>query len=85
MPGAIGNESRHERLVIERISRSRNYDMGELTDKIKGSANKATGKAKQAIGKATDNEKLQAEGVVQETAGGLQKAKGSAKGAINKM
>ena len=31
--------------------------MGELTDKIKGSANEAAGNVKQAVGKATDNER----------------------------
>lgn len=39
--------------------------MGELTDKAKGLANEAVGNVKQAIGKATDNERLRAEGEVQ--------------------
>ena len=36
--------------------------MGELTEKAKGLANEAAGNTKQAIGKATDNERLRAEG-----------------------
>lgn len=56
--------------------------MGEFTDKAKGVANEAVGKVKQAIGDATDRPDVQAEGVAQETAGDLQKAKGSVKGAL---
>jgi uncharacterized protein YjbJ (UPF0337 family) len=56
--------------------------MGEFTDKAKGVANEAIGNAKQAIGKATDNEKLQAEGIVQEGKGEAQKVSGSVKGAL---
>ncbi|HCB78700.1 MAG TPA: CsbD family protein, partial [Erythrobacter sp.] len=36
--------------------------MGELTDKIKGSANEAAGNVKQAVGKATDNERMVVDG-----------------------
>jgi uncharacterized protein YjbJ (UPF0337 family) len=39
-----------------------------FTDKIKNKAEELTGKAKQTIGDATGNERLQAEGQVQETA-----------------
>ena len=56
--------------------------MGELIDKAKGYANEAAGKVKQAIGDATDNEKLQGEGLAQEAKGDLQKAKGAVKGAL---
>lgn len=56
--------------------------MGELIDKAKGYANEAAGNTKQAIGKATDNDKLQAEGLAQEAKGDLQKAKGAVKGAF---
>ena len=37
--------------------------MGATTDKIKGAANEAIGKAKQGIGEATGSERLQGEGV----------------------
>lgn len=57
--------------------------MGELIDKAKGYANEAAGKTKQAIGKATDNDKLQAEGLAQEAKGDLQKGVGAVKGAFN--
>ncbi len=39
-----------------------------FTDKAKNKAEELTGKAKQGIGEATDNERLYAEGAAQETA-----------------
>ncbi|GEO98946.1 CsbD family protein [Methylobacterium haplocladii] len=58
--------------------------MSSTTDKIKGLANEAAGNVKQGIGKATDNEKLQAEGKAQELKGEAQKTVGDAKdGASN--
>lgn len=56
--------------------------MGELKDRAKGLANEAAGNAKQAIGKATGNETLRAEGVVQERKGEAQQLKGRVKGAL---
>ncbi len=53
--------------------------MGSTTDKIKGTANEAIGKAKQSLGDATDNERLEGEGVIQEMKGKGQKAVGDAK------
>ncbi|MGJ4952028.1 CsbD family protein [Bradyrhizobium sp. HKCCYLS20291] len=53
--------------------------MGSTTDKIKGAANEAIGKAKQGIGEATGNERLQGEGAIQEVKGKGQKAMGDAK------
>jgi uncharacterized protein YjbJ (UPF0337 family) len=53
--------------------------MGATTDKIKGAANEAMGKAKQCIGEATGSERLQGEGAVQEIKGKGQKAVGDAK------
>jgi uncharacterized protein YjbJ (UPF0337 family) len=38
--------------------------MGEVTDKLKAAGNKAAGSVREAVGKATDNEKLIAEGEV---------------------
>lgn len=56
--------------------------MGELTDKAKGLANEAAGNIKQAVGKATDNDKLQAEGIAQERKGEAQQVAGKVKGAL---
>ena len=53
--------------------------MGSTTDKVKGATNEAIGKAKQGIGEATGNERLQGEGVIQEVKGKGQKALGDAK------
>jgi uncharacterized protein YjbJ (UPF0337 family) len=55
--------------------------MGSTSDKIKGTANEAIGKAKQGIGEATGSERLQGEGAVQEVKGKGQKAMGDAKDA----
>ncbi|HEY0330202.1 MAG TPA: CsbD family protein [Rhodopseudomonas sp.] len=56
--------------------------MGSTTDKIKGAANEAIGKAKQGIGEAVGNERLQGEGALQEAKGHGQKAVGDAKEAV---
>ena len=53
--------------------------MGSTSDKIKGTANEAIGKAKQGIGEATGSDRLQGEGVIQEVKGKTQKAVGDAK------
>ena len=53
--------------------------MGSTTDKIKGNANEAIGKAKQGIGEATGSDRLKGEGAVQEIKGKGQKAVGDAK------
>ena len=55
--------------------------MGSTTDKIKGTANEAIGKAKQGIGEATGSERLKGEGVIQEVKGKGQQAMGDAKDA----
>ncbi len=52
--------------------------MGELTDKIKGTANEAIGKAKQQ----SDDPATKAEGDAQETKGAFQNLKGDVKGAF---
>ncbi|GHH15999.1 CsbD family protein [Sphingomonas sp. AAP5] len=56
--------------------------MGELTDKLNAAGNKIAGNVKEAIGKATDNEKLVAEGEAQQLKGTAQDVKGSVKGAL---
>ena len=53
--------------------------MSSATDKIKGMANEAAGNIKQAVGRATDNEKLEAEGFAQERKGEAQQVVGEAK------
>jgi uncharacterized protein YjbJ (UPF0337 family) len=56
--------------------------MGSTTDKMKGYANEAAGKAKQGVGKVTGNDKMRAEGAAQEVKGDTQKTVGKVKGAI---
>jgi len=53
--------------------------MGATSDKIKGTANEAMGKAKQKIGEATGSERLEGEGAIQEVKGKGQEALGDAK------
>ena len=53
--------------------------MGATADKIKGATNEAIGKAKQGLGEATSDERLEGEGVLQEVKGKGQKAMGDAK------
>lgn len=56
--------------------------MGEFTDKAKGIANEMTGKAKQAIGRGSDDPRLEADGAGQEAKGHVQQAVGNAKGKV---
>ena len=56
--------------------------MGEFTDKLDAAGNKIAGSVKEAIGKATGNEKLEAEGDAQKLKGSAQDVKGSVKGAL---
>lgn len=51
---------------------------------IKGATQKGVGAVKEAAGKATNNEKLQAEGVADKTAGSAKEAVGKAKDAVHK-
>jgi uncharacterized protein YjbJ (UPF0337 family) len=53
--------------------------MGATTDKVKGTANEAIGKAKQGVGGAVGSDKLQGEGAIQEVKGNGQQALGDAK------
>jgi uncharacterized protein YjbJ (UPF0337 family) len=53
--------------------------MGSMTDKIKGAANEAVGKAKQGAGEAVGSDRMQGEGAAQELKGKGQKAVGDAK------
>ena len=56
--------------------------MSSTGDKIKGMANEAVGNVKQAVGKATDNDRLRAEGKAQELKGEAQQTVGKAKDAV---
>ncbi|AXB78592.1 CsbD family protein [Novosphingobium sp. P6W] len=56
--------------------------MGEFTDKASAAGNKIAGNLKEAVGKATDNERLEAEGKAQQLKGTGQDVKGSVKGAL---
>ena len=56
--------------------------MGEFTDKVKAAGNKIAGEAKEAIGKATHNDEMTAEGQAQQVKGAGQDVKGSIKGAL---
>lgn len=50
-------------------------------DEIKGAGNRAKGAIKEAVGKATDNRKLQAEGKMDKARGHVQDKVGKAKDA----
>ena len=52
--------------------------MGSTTDKASGIANQAAGKVKEAAGKATGSEKLEAEGLAQRAKGKGEKLAGDA-------
>ncbi|MDB5998280.1 MAG: hypothetical protein JWP42_5416 [Pseudomonas sp.] len=58
--------------------------MSSTGDKAKGMANEAVGNIKQGVGKATGNDKMRAEGVVQEKKGEAQQAVGKVKDAVKK-
>jgi len=56
--------------------------MGELEDRAKGVYDETAGKAKRALGDATDDPKLRAEGDLQEAKGDAEKLKAKAEGAL---
>lgn len=56
--------------------------MSSTTDKIKGAANEALGKAKQGLGDVTGNDKLKTEGAAQELKGKTQSTVGGAKDTV---
>ncbi|MBJ2150451.1 CsbD family protein [Pseudomonas sp. GX19020] len=58
--------------------------MSSTGDKIKGLTNEAVGNVKQAVGKATGNDRLRAEGAAQELKGEAQQALGKTKDAVKK-
>ena len=56
--------------------------MGEFTDKVAAAGTKIAGNVKEAVGTATDNDRLVAEGEAQQAKGTGQDVKGSVKGAL---
>lgn len=54
-----------------------------LDDKIKNTAQDLAGKAKEAVGKVTDNEKLEAEGRADQAKANVKKAGENVKDAFN--
>ena len=56
--------------------------MGEMFDKAKGAVNQGVGKAKEVLGDATNNQRLETEGELQQAKGAVQKAAGAVKGAM---
>ena len=56
--------------------------MSSTTDKVKGMANEAAGKVRQATGDLIDDPEMEAGGAAQEAKGKLQRAKGDAKDAV---
>lgn len=58
--------------------------MSELKDRVKGAADETIGKAKRAIGRATDRPDLVAEGALQEAKGDAESAMGKFKGAVRR-
>jgi len=56
--------------------------MGKMIDKTKAAGNKVAGEVKDTVGKATGNERLQAEGKVQKAKGAVQDVTGTVKGAL---
>ena len=56
--------------------------MGSTSDKASGIGNQAAGKIKQGVGRATGNDRLEAEGGAQEAKGKIQKAVGETKSAV---
>ena len=56
--------------------------MGEFIDKTKAAGNKLAGNVKEAVGDATDNQRLEAEGQAQQDKGMAQNVAGNVKGAL---
>ncbi|EHH67216.1 stress response protein CsbD [Gluconobacter morbifer G707] len=55
-----------------------------MKDKVKGTANQVAGKVKEEVGRATDNERLEGEGVAQNIKGKAQETKGDAKDTVKR-
>jgi uncharacterized protein YjbJ (UPF0337 family) len=73
---------RQQRFLAAELQLPTEMTMGSMTDKIKGVANQAGGKAKESVGKAIGNEQMQVEGLAQQAKGKVQKKVGDAKSTI---
>jgi uncharacterized protein YjbJ (UPF0337 family) len=80
-PDPLGTSRAMQRCLAEAQIVEMEKVMGSTTDKIKGTANEAMGKAKQKLGEATGDENLEGEGAMQELKGKGQKTVGDAKDA----
>jgi uncharacterized protein YjbJ (UPF0337 family) len=78
---AARNRRCAERVLDLLVHQEIGKTMSGTTDKIKGMANEAVGKAKQGIGEMTGSDKLKVEGAAQEAKGDAQQAMGDAKNA----
>lgn len=58
--------------------------MGEFKDRAKGAADETIGKAKRAVGEATDRPDIKLEGDIQEAKGDAETALGKAKGELKR-
>ncbi|GBR13683.1 MULTISPECIES: CsbD family protein [Gluconobacter] len=58
--------------------------MSSIEDKLKGATNKVVGKIKEEVGRVTNDEQLEGEGVVQNLKGEAQTAKGDVKDTVKK-
>lgn len=72
------------RLPLQGDVDQENIRMSGTSDKIKGAANEAIGKAKQGVGEAVGSDRMKADGAAQETKGDAQKVMGDAKNATKK-
>ena len=64
------------------LRQNRRLAWGKMIDKTKAAGNKVAGEVKDTVGKATGNERLQAEGKVQKAKGAVQDVTGTVKGAL---
>lgn len=78
----MGNLGRIDGLVVKGDQPNWSKTMGATTDKMKGAANSAIGKSKEAIGKQTGDTTMAAKGAAQDTKGKAQSAAGKVKSAV---
>jgi uncharacterized protein YjbJ (UPF0337 family) len=79
-----GNQRPPKTLYLIAADPARVEDVIMSKERIEGAAQKAAGAAKQSIGKAVGNEKLQAEGLADKVVGSTKEAVAAAKAAIHK-
>jgi uncharacterized protein YjbJ (UPF0337 family) len=59
--------------------------MSSTTDKLKGAANDAMGKAKEGAGRVVNDDEMKAEGLAQQAKGKTQKTVGEAKDSVKRV